>query len=55
MESYKAKTIENCTSAIPEYQNSYNNFKDSQEYFNITKNYVEKEKYIVKEFSLTSG
>ena len=45
MEVYKNRTIDNCTSAIPQYQYSHENFKIAKSYFNATKNYTTYVKY----------
>ena len=45
-ELYKARGIDNCTNALPNYLNSYYNFIESKDYFNKTKAFVSYTKYI---------
>ena len=40
MESYRNKTIDNCTEAMPKYFNSHLNFKSSSDFFNSTKKHT---------------
>ena len=40
MELYKNRTIDNCTSAMPQYQYSHDNFEIAKSYFKTTKNYT---------------
>jgi len=46
MELYKSRTIDNCTNALPEYLNSYQNFESAKSFFNDTKSYTTYEKYL---------
>jgi hypothetical protein len=45
MDLYKNRTIDNCTSAIPQYQYSHDNFETAKSYFSTTKNYTTYVKY----------
>jgi hypothetical protein len=45
MELYKNRTIDNCTSAVPQYQYSHDNFEIAKSYFSATKNYTTYVKY----------
>jgi hypothetical protein len=46
MDLYKARGIDNCTNAMPNYYNSYLNFEEAKNYFNDTKSYTDIEKYL---------
>jgi len=46
MDLYKARGINNCTNAMPNYYNSHLNFEEAKMYYNITKSYTEVEKYL---------
>ena len=44
-EVYRNRSIDNCTEAMPNYLNSYNNFGQAKNSFNSTKNYTTYQKY----------
>ncbi len=46
MELYKARGIDNCTKALPNYLNSNLNFLDAKVYFNETKIFISYTKYL---------
>jgi hypothetical protein len=46
MELYKARGIDNCTKALPNYLNSNLNFLDAKIYFNETKTFISYSKYL---------
>jgi len=45
-ELYKSRGIDNCTNAMPKYNNSYNNFDLAKEDFSKIKSYTKNEKYL---------
>lgn len=46
MDLYKARAIDNCTNAMPNYVNSHLNFEEAQASFNDTKAYTTYPKYL---------
>lgn len=46
MELYKSRGIDNCTNAMPNYFNSYNNFIEANKYFDDTRSYTDYYKYL---------
>lgn len=46
MDLYKARGVDNCTNAMPYYQNSHLNFEEAKKHFNGTKNFTSIEKYL---------
>jgi len=45
-ELYKIRGIDNCTNAMPKYQNAHDNFDQAKTYFNDTKSYTTFSKYL---------
>lgn len=46
VESYKNKTIDNCTKAMPKYLAAHLNFKSASTFFNTTKYYTDVSSYV---------
>lgn len=45
-ELYKTRAVNNCTNAMPKYQNAHDNFDEAKSWFNATKSYTTFPKYL---------